>query len=153
MDKRLIAEAIEFLELLDIHVYSSSLKRFEEIYLDNYPDDMAQQNKLSVKAEVLEPEDKEDDSRVINAKVNFGLKFIVGSEKSEQTNLAEIEACFIAKYHQRSQLSEEAIREFLKFNVVHNVWPFWREFAFNTAAKAKLPTPMISLFKPSQEDA
>lgn len=153
MDKKLIAEAVESLELLDIHLFSSSLKRFEEIDMDNYPDDMSQQNKLSVKADVLEPENKDDHSRLINAKVDFGLKFIVENEESEPTNLSEIEACFVAKYHQHKQLSEEAIREFLRFNVVHNVWPFWREFAFRTAAQAKLPSPIISLFKPSQKDA
>lgn len=65
--------------------------------------------------------------------------------------LAQIEACFIAKYHQSKNVSEEAVSEFVQFNVVHNVWPFWREHAFRTAVQAKLPTPIIPLFKSDSE--
>jgi ferritin-like protein len=149
MDRKLISEAIDALDLMDIHLYSTSIKRFEDIDSDNYPDDMSQHNKISVSADFLEPEDENDNSRLIHAKVEFGLKFLVEDTDSEITNLAEIDACFIAKYHQSKEISEEAISEFMKFNVVHNVWPFWREHAFRSAAQAKLPTPMVSLYKPT----
>ncbi len=151
MDKELIGQAIKSLELIDIHLYSTSITRFEEISSDSYPDEMGQQNKISIKAELLEKADESDDSRLIHAKVEFGLRFIEEEEEGEIKNLAEIEACFIAKYHQLSEVTEEAISEFMQFNVVHNVWPFWREHAFRSAAQAKLPTPMISLFKPVSE--
>lgn len=151
MDKELIGQAIKSLELIDIHLYSTSITRFEEISSDSYPDEMGQQNKISIKAELLEKADESDDSRLIHAKVEFGLRFIEEDEEGEIKNLAEIEACFIAKYHQLSEVTEEAISEFMQFNVVHNVWPFWREHAFRSAAQAKLPTPMISLFKPVSE--
>lgn len=154
MDKILINEAIKSLELIDIHLYSSAIKRFEEISSDNYPEEMGQQNKISIKAEFLEKKDDSGDSTLIHAKVEFGLRFIDANANAnaedEINTLAEIEACFIAKYHQLSDVSEDAINEFMQFNVVHNVWPFWREYAFRTAAQAKLPTPMISLFKPAQ---
>lgn len=151
MDKELIGQAVKALELIDIHLYSTSITRFEEISSDSYPDDMAQQNKIFIKAEFLEKVDKSDDSKLIHAKVEFGLRFIEKEEEEEIKALAEIEACFIAKYHQLAEISEEAISEFMKFNVIHNVWPFWREHAFRSAAQAKLPTPMISLFKPASE--
>lgn len=153
MDKKLIEEAIESLELMDIHLYSTSVKRFEDIDSERYPDEMSQQNKISVSAEFLEPVDEKDSSRLIHAKVEFGLKFILENANSEVTNLAEIDACFVAKYHQTNEVSEEAISEFMKFNVVHNVWPFWREHAFRMASQAKLPTPMISLYKPKRKNA
>jgi hypothetical protein len=151
MDKELIGEAIKSLELIDIHLYSTSITRFEEISSDNYPEEMGQQNKISIKAEFLEKEEDSDGSRLIHAKVEFGLRFIEENEESEIKTLAEIEACFIVKYHQSQEISEEAINEFMEFNVVHNAWPFWREHAFRSAAQAKLPTPMISLFKPASE--
>ncbi len=151
MDKDLISQAIKSLELIDIHLYSTSITRFEEISADIYPDEMGQQNKISVKAEFLEKADDSDDTRLIHAKVEFGLRFIEENEDGEIKTLAEIEACFIAKYHQLAEVSEEAISEFMQFNVVHNVWPFWREHAFRSAAQAKLPTPMISLYKPTSE--
>jgi len=152
MDKQLINEAIAVLDLMDIHLYTTSVKRFEDINSENYPDDMSQQNKISVNADFLEPEDKNDSSRLIHAKVEFGLKFFVESTEAEITTLAEIDACFIAKYHQSKEVSEDAINEFMIFNVVHNVWPFWREHAFRVAAQAKLPTPMISLYKPMSKN-
>ena len=151
MDKELIGEAIESLELIDIHLYSTSISRFEEISADNYPEEMEQQNKISIKAEFLEKEDDSDGSRLIHAKVEFGLRFIEKAEESEIKIFAEIEACFIVKYHQLQKVSEEAINEFMRFNVVHNAWPFWREHAFRSSAQAKLPTPMIPLLKPASE--
>jgi hypothetical protein len=151
MDKELIGEAIKSLELIDIHLYSTSIARFEEISSDNYPEGMAQQNKISIKAEFLEREDDSDGSALIHAKVEFGLRFVEENEESEINTLAEIEACFIVKYQQLQGVSDEAINEFMQFNVVHNAWPFWREHAFRSAAQAKLPTPMISLFKPASE--
>ena len=149
MDNDLIVEAIKSLELIDIHLYSTSISRFEAINSDDYPEKMGQQNKISVKAEFLENDS--DDSRLIHAKVEFGLRFIEENEESEIRTLAEIEACFIVKYHQIQEVSEEAIAQFMQFNVLHNAWPFWREHAFRSAAQAKLPTPMIPLFKPASE--
>lgn len=151
MENELISEAINSLDLIDIHLYSASISRFEEISSDNYPEEMGQQNKISIKAEFLEKEDNSNDSRLIHVKVEFGLRFIEENEESEINTLAEIEACFIVKYLQTQEISEKAINEFMRFNVVHNTWPFWREHALRSAAQAKLPTPMIPLFKPAPE--
>lgn len=146
MDEKLISEAVKSLELIDIHLYSTSIKRFEEISSDNYPENMSQQNKISINADFLETEDEADSTRLINAKVEFGLRFIV-KDGDKITTLAEIETCFIAKYRQLEEVSDEVINEFMKFNVVHNVWPFWREHAFRLSAESKLPIPIISLYK------
>lgn len=151
MHKELIKEAINSLDLIDIHLFSASVKRFGDIDTEHFPEEMSQQNKISVSAEFLEPVDKGAGPKLIHAKVEFSLRFIVEDEDAEVTNLAEIDACFIAKYHQNNDVSDEAISEFMKFNVIHNVWPFWREYAFRTAAQAKLPTPMISLYKPNNK--
>ena len=144
MDKKLIDEAINSLNLIDIHLYSTSITRFEDISLDHYPENMAQQDKISLRADFLEKKDNPDNSRLIHAKVEFGLRFI----EENKNILAEIEACFIAKYSQKLDISEDALNEFMQFNVLHNVWPFWREYAFRSAAQAKLPTPIIPLYKP-----
>jgi hypothetical protein len=149
MDKKLIGEAIQALELIDIYLYTTSVKRFKEISSSNYPDEMAQQNKIAIGAEFLEAESERNTERLINAKVEFCARYIVEENDNEVTAYAEIEACFIAKYSQLKDISEEAISEFMKFNVVHNIWPFWREHAFRLSAQAKLPTPIISLYKPT----
>jgi hypothetical protein len=148
MDKALIGAAIAALELVDIHLYSTSVKRYESISNEQHPDDMLQQNKVSVDVEFLESEEEENiGTRIINAKVSFGLRFAVENEDDEMTVFSEIESCFLAKYFQNKELSEEAVSEFMKYNVIHNVWPFWREHAFRISAEARLPKPMIPLFK------
>ncbi|WP_417760267.1 hypothetical protein [Shewanella sp.] len=146
MDKILISEAIDALELLDVYLYSTSISRFQDITSDSFPKEMKQQNKLSISAEFLEAENDKDEQRVINAKVVLGYRYIVEEEEGEKV-LSELEACFIAKYHQSKQICEEAIEEFMKYNVIHNVWPFWREHAFRLSTEANLPKPIISLFK------
>lgn len=146
MDEKLISEAVKALQLIDIHLYSTSVQRFEEISSESYPENMSQQNKIAINADFFEPEGEINNNRLINAKVEFGLRFIV-KDGEKITTLAEIETCFIAKYHQEKEVSDEAINEFMKFNVVHNVWPFWREHAFRLSAESKLPTPIISLYK------
>ncbi|WP_104024680.1 hypothetical protein [Vibrio hyugaensis] len=145
MDKKLISEAIDALELLDVYLYSTSVSRFQDITSESFPEEMKQQNKLSISAEFLEPENDQDGQRVINAKVVLGYRYIL--EEEEEQVLSELEACFIAKYHQSKHICEEAIEEFMKYNVIHNVWPFWREHAFRLSTEANLPKPIISLFK------
>lgn len=145
MDKKLISEAIDALELLDVYLYSSSVARFQDITSDSFPENMIQQNKLSISAEFLEPEDAKDGEKIINAKVTLGYRYIIDGD--EEQVLSELEACFVAKYLQNKHICEEAIEEFMKYNVIHNVWPFWREHAFRLSTEANLPKPIISLFK------
>ncbi len=150
MDRSLISQAIEALELSDIYLYSSSISRTEDITESDYPETMYQQNKLGLRVDFIKPEEPQESfEQVIHAKVDFGLRLVVSENKEddEPQVLSEIEACFFASYIQMSEASEEAISEFIKHNIVHNVWPFWREHAFRLSAEARLPKPMISLFK------
>ena len=144
MDKALIAKAADALELVDIHLYSCSIARFEEILADEYPADMQQQNKLAVSAEVLA---SEDGKKLINVKAAFGMRFVLLADDKEERALAEIESTFMAKYIQTDEIEEQALEEFIKFNAIHNVWPFWREHAFRMAAEANLPKPLIPFFR------
>lgn len=147
MNKELISQAIKALELIDIYLYSASVDRFEHITDESYPEDMFQQNKLKVGADFYEPDgDAKTCKQIINAKVTLGARFAVTNDNDTKI-LSEVEACFIAKYAQKYDASEEAISEFMKYNVIHNVWPFWREHAFRVSSEARLPRPMISLYK------
>ncbi|MBE0472403.1 MAG: hypothetical protein IBX55_23205 [Methyloprofundus sp.] len=144
MDKALITKAADALELVDIHLYSSSIARFEDIFSDEYPADMQQQNKLAVSAAVLA---SEDGKKLINVKATFGMRFVLLAGDKEERALAEIESTFMAKYIQTEEIEEQALEEFIKFNAIHNVWPFWREHAFRMAAEANLPKPLIPFFR------
>ncbi|SDX56007.1 hypothetical protein SAMN05443545_10670 [Aidingimonas halophila] len=159
MDKRLIAEATARLELFDIYLYSSSIERYAEIHLNNTPDDMVQQDKMAIAVDLLEPVGGADTShdqsagheRLLRARIDYGVRF-VRQDSNDAPDvadvLAEITACFAATYHYHDELSEEAMKAFMRYNAVHNTWPFWREHALRMTAEARLPRPSIPLMKP-----
>jgi len=57
-----------------------------------------------------------------------------------------VEATYLVIYELVSPLSEEALKAFADFNVVHNVWPFWRQHVFDLIGQARLPELQIPLF-------
>ncbi|OQY45522.1 MAG: hypothetical protein DRR08_29190 [Candidatus Parabeggiatoa sp. nov. 2] len=144
-------ETLEYFDLLDIHLYSSSIKRYEDIDLGNLPENLAQQNKRSIKIQILEP-DNHSKPKLLRVLIAFGIRFVkpISEESSnEDVNiLAHIEAEFSAKYKLAKEPKDDVLRDFIKFHVVHNVWPFWREFAFSASESAHLPKPLIPLMKP-----
>lgn len=144
MDKALIQEAADSLVLVDVFPFNSSVERKDDFFRDNIPEGMIQQNKIGVETSIYQS--KDSDERLVRAKASFGIRFSL--EDDEQKNvLGQIEAEFIAEYKMKHPISDEAMNEFTRFNVVHNVWPFWREFAFRTANDTKLPKPIIPLMK------
>ncbi|GGY10230.1 hypothetical protein GCM10007160_41790 [Litchfieldella qijiaojingensis] len=153
MDKQLIAEAAEKVEIVDIYLYSSAVNRHDEIHQDNIPEGMVQQDKLAVTVDLLEPVEPEEENAdsLLRARIDYGVRFVLlpesGSESSVHV-LAELTACFAATYRYRDGLSEAAISEFMRYNAVHNTWPFWREHALRMSAEARLPRPTIPLMKP-----
>lgn len=148
MDKKLITKALDVLELLDIYLYSSSVDRFEEITTHSYPEDMMQQNMVSVSSEYLDVSEEDGAERVLRARVELGCRFVTDEDGDEMEEVySELKACFVAVYSQSESVDDKAIDEFLKYNSVHNVWPFWREHAFRVSAEANLPKPVIKLFR------
>ena len=146
MDKELIAQASENLNLLDIVLYESSFKRFAGCHDQAQ---LGQQNKLAVRAELGEAVNSE------NSAVDFFSAFIdLGIRVNDLSNLGaepqllyQIEATFRIDYEIKGNVDEKALTEFAHFNAVHNVWPFWRQFVFSTANQARLPCPEIPLKK------
>lgn len=151
MDSKLISEAISKTELLDIYLSSSVINRDINFDYDFPLDNVVQQSKLGLDAQMLESPD--DDSVILRALITFGVRFIPKPHTDEVGTdidfFSEIEAVFCALYRLKPDLSDDAIREFLQHNAVHNVWPFWREHALRVSAEAKLPRPVISLMKPA----
>lgn len=153
MDKELLNKAIEAIELLDIHLYSCSVKR-EELPEFDHAGKLHEQSRLNMSANFYgldkNPDNEGTDKakRIIAAKITFGHRFL----DDNGTTLAEIEASFIATYEQKNHVSDAAINEFLTHNVVHNVWPFWREHSFRITTEARLPRPSIGLRKSKTDE-
>ncbi len=144
MNKELIAQAIDGLNLSDIVLYESSFKRSVDIHSQVR---LGQQNKLAIKAEMGEVIDNENNT------VNFFRVFVelgirvnnILSQDDDLELLYQIEATFKIDYELKNAVNEQALKEFAQFNAVHNVWPFWRLFVFSTANQAHLPCPDIPL--------
>lgn len=144
MDKNLIQEATNSLVLVDVFPLNSSVERKDDFFRDNIPEGMVQQNKIGIEVSIYES--LESDEKIVRAKILFGLRFCLENEDKKNI-LGQVEAEFIAEYKVKHPISDEAMNEFMKFNVAHNVWPFWREFAFRTTNDTKLPKPIIPLMK------
>ena len=147
MDKNPISNAASCLKLLDIYRYSSSVQRFSNLHPENTPENMTQQAKQSFKAELLQPEPKDSAPDIVKILVTLGDRLVSPDEdnEGEVKPLAHFEADFIVLYEVKEQLKDGALEEFVNFNVLHNVWPFWREFVFSNAESMHLPKPDIPL--------
>lgn len=162
MDRELIGKVIENVELVDIYLNDGSVERDKNFDQGTAPENIQQQSKLSVSADILTGDAGKDEEFVLRALVIAGVRFVAkpeskeameeSSDKAGSTVLAEIEATFCALYRYKEDLSDDELNEFLSFNAVHNVWPFWREHALRVASEAKLPRPNIPLMKPKKAE-
>lgn len=157
MDRELIGEAIKKMELLDIYLNEGRLTRDKNFDSGVSLQQIRQQNKLAVTADILgTEEDAEEKGGLLRALVTVGLRFVpVSDENNEESDgdlavHAEVEATFCAVYRYSDKMTDDEIAEFLRFNAVHNVWPFWREHVLRVSAEAKLPRPSIPLMRPKE---
>jgi hypothetical protein len=151
MDSILLEEAIAALALDDIFLFNSSIRREKEFETKNCPTkNVTQENQIQVKADIVEFEDNEEIS-ILRAIVSFEAKFLHNRETEKEVELCSIEASFVAIYNKTDDVSDEALQEFITYNTVHNVWPFWREHAFRITREARLPTPKIPFFHNSKK--
>ncbi len=68
-------------------------------------------------------------------------------EQVSKYTLVEVRAEFVAEYTLTCEnLGKDAIEEFCKRNVGHNVWPYWREFAQSMAFRMRLPSIVVPFY-------
>ena len=137
-DKKLIRKAIKNLRLLDIVLYESRFSRPNDI-LDDSREDFNHMTKTVV-------EFSREDTQTLDVlviKICFGVRL---TEPKNDDVYVEIEADFLALYEILSPLDKKHMRAFSKFNGVHNVWPFWRQYVFDMVQRGDLPEIDIPLY-------
>lgn len=145
MDKQLITQAIDNLNLLDIVLYKSSFERFSDFHEKVQ---LGQQNKLAVKADTSEAVDDENNIiHLLSVFVDLGIRVSDISQDAEPKLIYQIEATFKVDYQLLNNVDETVLIEFSRFNAVHTIWSFWRQFVFSTVNQANLPHPDIPLRK------
>ena len=151
MNEDIIASATNKLELLNIVLHETSLERSGDIDPLAYPPDITQQGMLSVKAEEVSYESKDEAINIFRTYVNFGLRAVHEKDSDDKDDNVEIyftlEATYRIDYNQIEPLSDEEADEFSKFNSVHNAWPFWRQHVFETVRSADLPRLQVPLMR------
>lgn len=144
MDKELVAQAAQNLRLINILLYESNLKRFGELVTSH---NLGQLTKQTVQVEACETNEQDATVKLFRVFVGLGVRIIdlENQLQEEQNAVFQIEATFQVDYELISDVEQKALEEFAHFNTVHNVWPFWRQYVFNTANQAGLPCPEIPL--------
>jgi len=69
-------------------------------------------------------------------------------ELLEKLVAAEIVAVFTAEYAIKceEELPHDAILEFGRINVPHQIWPYWREYSHSTCSRMSLPVSILPMF-------
>lgn len=81
---------------------------------------------------------------------------IENDEQLDNLMVSEIVALFTSEYAItcNEELIQDAIDEFGRINVPHQVWPYWREYCQSTCARMMLPVsvmPMYVISKTTEE--
>jgi len=145
MDKTLIAEASKNLKLRSINLYEGSLKRFERLPESG---EFGQQTKLGIKPQIIGVFNSNEQSPIFRVLVDLGVRVVeilAERPKEEAEPLYQIEAAFEIDYEMIDSIEQAALEEFAKYNAVHNVWPFWRQYVFSMTNQAGLPCPEVPL--------
>lgn len=144
MKKQLIESAAKKLELINITLHESNLKRGEQDPF-NYSADVTQQSMLNVTSEEISYSTDGDDLNLFRSFINLGIRAIRDDSDSEV--YFTVEATFRVDYMLDGTLTNEEANEFSNFNSVHNVWPFWRQYVFEVVRAAELPQLIVPLMR------
>lgn len=141
-------KAISKLRLKDIYLNESKIIRDHNFTNESNQDGIYQQELLKIEAEELIPDDVSFPN-LLRCVVTVGARFVRDSaeDQDEVDEMATIEASFCVIYEKTDEISDDCLKEFMKFNVVHNVWSFWRQHAYATARESKLPLPEVPFFR------
>jgi len=144
MDKNLICDASKKLRLISINLFEGHLKR-----INTLPEkgELGQQLKLAVKPERLQLSSSEQSNEILRVFAELGVRVVLASPipEEEPTPLFQIEAVYQIDYEINGSIGKPAIDEFVKYNAVHHVWPFWRQYVFSLSNQSGLPCPEIPL--------
>ncbi|MEQ1637811.1 MAG: hypothetical protein ABL903_14095 [Methylococcales bacterium] len=69
-------------------------------------------------------------------------------QQLDSLTVSEIVALFTSEYIIKcdEDLAEDAINEFGRINVPHQVWPYWREYSQSTCARMYLPISIMPMY-------
>jgi preprotein translocase subunit SecB len=155
MDKELLQEAIDSLNVKDVYIFRAN--SFLMPGVDPKYDNSFKNLLVSFKHEVVSSEIVEistGDTKKVNLfriYIDLGVRWKMLDEETEETfekNTAVlIETTFIAEYEMVHEVTEEALKEFALHNASYHVWPYWREYLANQCDRMNLPKITIPIIQ------
>lgn len=146
MDQKLIKEASMGLDIKDIYLLSFNFEPHQEYHPSQYSKykklEIQEKKEIVLKKATLSNEDGEKEILIIEA--------LLGIRSLDEDDIVfTIEAKFRSEYAIKdNEIPRESFEEFAKYNGIHAIWPFWRQFIYDMMPKLRLPIPEIPLRPP-----
>lgn len=165
MNRQALQEAIDNLSILMVYLHSSEVKIYNGF--DPLTPNQELVGQYNIKTKSCFAKELQDDAGVTHKALVYHaearIRYLKGpisddakDELAENEQLldeliaAEIVAVFAAEYAIKSdkELPDDAVLEFGRLNVPHQVWPYWREYCHSTCSRMSLPVsimPMLAI--------
>jgi len=143
MNKELLQKAAKSLTPTGVLLRSSKVSTHPEFHPQMGQQDLQVQYKASHLSEYKLMLDDGAKQSLIVFYFEAGIRLVDDSvdEKNDEFVKVEIVATFASEYRltNADDFDENAMSEFLNYNVRHHVWPYWREYVQSTCMRMGLP--------------
>ena len=151
MNAELIKEAADSLSLADIYLLDFKFEPHKEYYPSFVFEetDSITQEKKEVKCKKAVVSDEEGEKELLMIEALLGIRVSEKKDEEDINPIFSIEAKFRAEYViTDKEVSIDALKEFSKYNGLHSIWPFWRQFVYDMMPRLRLPIPEVPLRPP-----
>ncbi|WP_311238263.1 MULTISPECIES: hypothetical protein [unclassified Xanthomonas] len=142
-------DVTQFFAIQDIALWTASLSREGDYLPEQHDGKCSIQTFMSVDPEMMKVsiEGEDEDQFLLRVLAKFGIRSVYQeTAESEIEVLYSIEATFSVEYFVIRTPTKEMFSQFVKYNCVHNAWPFWRQHVYDTLRSASLPLLPIPFF-------
>ena len=163
MNREALQKAIDNLSIQMVYLHSTEAKIYNGFDPLMPNQELVGQYGISIKScHVKELQDEESGAthKLLVYQTEAGMRYLKGPvsdelkenlESEEQLDkliAAEITAVFVSEYVIKcdEELPQDAILEFGRINVPHQIWPYWREYCHSTCARMSLPVSILPMF-------
>lgn len=151
MNTELIKEAAESLHLSDIYMLDFKFEPHKEYYpsLVFSENETLTQEKKEIKCKKAIVCDEEGEKELLLVEALLGIRVSEKKYDDDVDPVFSIEAKFRAEFIIKNpEISNDSLKEFSKYNGLHSIWPFWRQFVYDMMPRLRLPIPEVPLRPP-----